>query len=195
MTEETAEESLQRLEQIGCSERLPASNEEAAKAEELLAEEMSKLSMSEQDIVSFEVHGIAAEVEETPELIASSLVELEAELQKIKKKPSYEKALEMNPTFVTSEKFRLQFLRAESFHCKNAAKRVVLHFRQKEELFGSGEVLGRDVRLSDMSPKDREGIAQGIVQVLPTADVAGRAVLCIFLGLWNDAPDVKMAVS
>ena len=63
MTEETAEESLQRLEQIGCSERLPASNEEAAKAEELLAEEMSKLSMSEQDIVSFEVHGIAAEVE------------------------------------------------------------------------------------------------------------------------------------
>lgn len=194
-TEETTEASIRRLEQIGCQQRLPDTDEEAAKAEELLAEELSNLSMSEQDVASFEVHGIATEVDETPELVSSSLIEMEKELQKINKKAAYEKALQMNPDYVTHQSFRLQFLRCESFNCKNAAKRIVLHFRQKEELFGSGEVLGRDVRLSDLEPHELEELKRGSLQVLPTADVAGRAVLCIILGRWANVPDTKVAVS
>ena len=195
MDQETAEESIRRLKQIGCSQRLPGTNAEAAKAEQLLAEEMSKLSMSEQDVASFEIHGIATEVEETEELVNKSLAKLEAELQRIKKKPSYEKALEMNPTLVTDRSFRLQFLRCEGFDCKNAAGRLVLHFQQKEELFGSGDVLGRDVRLSDMDPSELEDIRKGVVQVLPTSDAAGRTVMCTFLGIQEDITTPQGAVS
>mmetsp|Transcript_17559 Transcript_17559/g.43207 ORF Transcript_17559/g.43207 Transcript_17559/m.43207 type:complete len:452 (+) Transcript_17559:1565-2920(+) len=184
---------MRRLEQVGCQQRLPETDEEAAKVEELLAEELSNLSMSEQDVVSFEVHGIVAEVEETPELIAQSLIEMEAELQKIKKKPAYEKALKMNPTYVTGQSFRLQFLRCVAFNCKNAARRLVLHFRQKEEMFGCGDVLVRDVRLSDMDVSDIEAMEAGPIQLLPTCDVSGRAVLCFLLKKWSDKPKAKTA--
>mmetsp|Transcript_17565 Transcript_17565/g.43226 ORF Transcript_17565/g.43226 Transcript_17565/m.43226 type:complete len:462 (+) Transcript_17565:1701-3086(+) len=193
MTEETAEVSMRRLEQVGCQQRLPETDEEAAKIEELLAEELSNLSMSEQDVVSFDVHGIVADVEETSELIAQSLIEMEAELQKIQKKPAYEKALEMNPTYVTGQSFRLQFLRCVAFNCKNAARRLVLHFQQKEDLFGSGDVLVRDVRLSDMDSTDVEAMETGVIQLLPACDASGRAVLCFFLRKWAKKPKAKTA--
>lgn len=195
MAEETIEESMRRLELVGYQHRLPGTDEEAAKVEKLLAEEMNTLSMAEHDAVSFGVHGIAVEVQETPELLARSLIELERELQNIKKKTTYEKALAMNPTYVTDRSFRLKFLRCEDFNCKKAAIRLVLHFRQKEELFGSGEVLGRDVRLSDLDPKDLEGLKRGVFQVLPTTDISGRAVLCMFLGRREDVSFIKVAVS
>mmetsp|Transcript_17554 Transcript_17554/g.43195 ORF Transcript_17554/g.43195 Transcript_17554/m.43195 type:complete len:202 (+) Transcript_17554:134-739(+) len=195
MEEETAEVSVRRLEQVGCQQRLPETDEEAAKVEELMAEELSNLSMSEQDVVSFEVHGIAFEVEETPELIAQSLIEMEEALQEIKKKPAYEKALKMNPSYVTGQSFRLQFLRCESFNCKNAARRLVLHFQQKKQLFGSGDVLARDVRLSDMDAGDLEDMKKGAIQLLPTCDVSGRAVWCFFLRKWAEKPKAKTAVS
>ncbi|CAJ1951276.1 unnamed protein product [Cylindrotheca closterium] len=195
MAEETAEVSLRRLEQVGCQQRLPGTDEEAAKVEELLAEELANLSMSEQDVASFEVHGIAAEVEETPELVYQCLIELEEEVQKIKinKKPAYEKALKMNPTYVTSQSFRLQFLRCEAFNCKNAAGRLVLHFQQKEQLFGSGDVLVRDVRMSDMDSSGLKALESGALQLLPTCDVSGRAVLLLFLRKWGDKPKAKTA--
>lgn len=195
MAEETAEVSLRRLEQVGFQERLPGTDEEAAKVEELLAQEMSNLSMCEQDVVSFDVHGIAAEVEETPDLVAQSLIELEKELQKIKKKPAYERALKMNPTYVSGQSFRLQFLRSVAFNCKDSAGRLVLHFQQKEELFGSGDVLVRDVRLTDMDSNDLAALESGTMQLLPTCDVSGRVVFCVILKKWTGKHKAKAAVS
>jgi len=129
-------------------------------------------------MVAFDVHGLAPEIEEKEELIESSLKEMEEEIQKIKKKSAYDKALKMNPSHVGDRHFRLQFLRCESFKGKNAAKRLVFHFKKKEMLFGDGDVLGREVRLSDLSPLDLAMLQSGVMQVLPTRDVSGRSVFC-----------------
>lgn len=152
-----------RLEQAGYQQRFPGTNKEAESAEQLLADEMSKLTMLDQEMASFHIYGIALEYEETEDLITQSLIEMEKELQKIKKPPAYEKALKMNPQYVASHRFRLRFLRCESFHCRNAANRFVLHFRQKEELFGSGDVLVRDVRLSDLDESTLQVVKSGVL--------------------------------
>ena len=52
--------------------------------------------MVEHDKVMFDLHGLALEVEETEELIQTSLAEMEKELQQIKKKPSFDKAMKLN---------------------------------------------------------------------------------------------------
>mmetsp|Transcript_17564 Transcript_17564/g.43220 ORF Transcript_17564/g.43220 Transcript_17564/m.43220 type:complete len:472 (+) Transcript_17564:162-1577(+) len=193
MDEETEEAAVLRLEQAGYQQRFPGTVKEAESVEELLADEMSKLTMLEQDIISFDVHGISLEVEETEDLVTQSLSEMEKELQKIEKKSAYEKALNMNPEYVSSRSFRLQFLRCEAFNCKHAASRVVLHFQQKEELFGSGDVLVRDVRLSDLDENTLEVFKSGVLQILPNRDVNGRPVICMFLTKWKTKTDVKGA--
>lgn len=195
MDEETEEVSLLRLQQAGYQQRLPGTAEEAASVEEMLADELSKLSMMEHDIVSFDVHGISVEIEETEEFTTYCLKEMEEELDKIKQKSAYEKALKMNPEYVTSRSLRLRFLRCESFNCEYAAKRLVLHFEQKEELFGSGDVLVRDVRLSDLDATTLEIVRSGAMQVLPTRDVSGRVVLCVFLSKWSDKMEKTGGVS
>lgn len=195
MEEESEELSLRRLEEAGYQQRFPGTEEEAEIVEEILADEMSQLTMVEHDLVSFDVHGISMEVEETPELIEESIREMEEELGKIKSKPSYDKALTMNPDYVTNRKFRLLFLRSEAFHAKNAANRIVHHFREKEGLFGSGDVLGRDVRMSDMSEDDLRVLRSGAHQVLDTRDMAGRAVMALFLSRWTENANVKGGVS
>ena len=112
---------------------------------------------------------MTTEIEETEELIEKSLAEMDEELQKIKKKPAYDKAVKMNPDYVNDRKFRIQFRRCEVFRCTSAAKRMVLHFEKKEILFGDGEVLGRDVRLSDLSTKDLAMLQSGAMQILPSS--------------------------
>ena len=179
-----------RLEEAGFVERLPETEEEAEAVEELLATEFASLSLIERDKVMFDVHGIpAAEIEETPELIAKSLEDLEQEIRKLKKKESYENAKYINPEFVNDPAFRLMFLRSDLFNCADAAKRLVHHFEKKEKLFGSGEVLGRYVRLRDLSPDDMRILESGVLQVLPTRDVAGRCIFCAELSRLNKPKD------
>ena len=50
---------------------------------------------------------------------------------------------------------------------------------RKKELFGSGEILGREIRLSDLSEDDMETLESGFMQVLPTRDAAGRSIFCL----------------
>mmetsp|Transcript_43718 Transcript_43718/g.105442 ORF Transcript_43718/g.105442 Transcript_43718/m.105442 type:complete len:467 (-) Transcript_43718:158-1558(-) len=163
---------------IASLERFPRTQEEADTLDKLLATEISGLSLAEQDQVTFELHGIAGETEETPNLLKTSFEQLEKELQKIKVKPAYEEAKYLNPDYVNNTGFQLSFLRSENFDCSSAARRLVFHFQKKAELFGRGDVLGRDIRLSDMDQDDMDFIKTGTQQVLPTRDVAGRSVVC-----------------
>ena len=71
------------------------------------------------------------------------------------------------------------FLRSERFDPKRSAKRMVEHFDGKRDMFGSSEVLGRDIRWSDLSEKDQEILDRGHFQVLPRRDAAGRVVMYI----------------
>mmetsp|Transcript_20676 Transcript_20676/g.50794 ORF Transcript_20676/g.50794 Transcript_20676/m.50794 type:complete len:456 (+) Transcript_20676:138-1505(+) len=178
MEEENELQIEERIKKIGYEESFPQTEEEANAVDDLLANELKGLSLHEQDKATFDLYGLAPEIEETEELIEVSLKEMEKEIQKIKKKPAFEKALKMNPGHVCNRKFRIRFLRCEFFKCKNAAKRLVFHFEKKEVLFGDGEVLGRDVRLSDLSsPQDLEHVKSGFIQLLPTRDISGRSVL------------------
>ena len=80
---------------------------------------------------------------DSPFFINDCLSKLQEELDKIEDKPAYNTALQNSPRHVKSYDFRLKFLRAEQFDCRAAAERMVVHFREKLELFGP-EKLGRD---------------------------------------------------
>jgi hypothetical protein len=166
-------------ETAGIGDRFPENEKEADDVEELLDIEFNNLSLIEKDQILFDVHGIAQIHEEDPASVEQNLQELEKELGKIRKKPAYEKAKYVNEAYVTGPAFRLMFLRCERFDPKLAAKRLVRHFECKQKLFGSGEVLGREVRLSDLNEDDMESLESGFVQVLPTRDAAGRSIFCI----------------
>lgn len=85
----------------------------------------------------------------------------------------------MNADYVTARDFRLMFLRSERYDPKGSAERMVEHFESKRYLFGSAEVLGRDILLSDLNDDDRAALEVGHVQVLPRRDAAGRVVIFI----------------
>ena len=186
---------LGRLEKAGLAERLPTTQEEADAVEKLLEDELAELSLMERDKVTFDVHGIAgSEIEETPELVSRCLNDLEKAIRQTKNRSSYEKAKYMNPDFVNGQTFRLMFLRSENFNCHDAAERLVYHFEKKEALFGSGEVLGRDVRLSDLTDDDVQAIESGLLQVLPTRDIAGRLIFCAILHFLKESYGGKSLV-
>ena len=49
---------------------------------------------------------------------------------------AYDHAMYLSPEYVTNRQFRLLFLRGENYDVMNAAKRMLLHFHIKKELFG-----------------------------------------------------------
>ena len=91
----------------------------------LLAREINDLSLEQRDRVLNEIHGVASDIVETPELIESSLTQLQEEILKIRKRSAYDRAAFVSPKFVMDTKFRLMFLRSVYFDCKKAAKRIV----------------------------------------------------------------------
>jgi hypothetical protein len=181
MSEEQAvsEGSNFLAEAVGISGRLPATAEEADKVEELLADELEKLSLVEREQILFDVHGFAQVYDEDSPSIQAHLKQFESELLKIRDKPAYEHAKYLNTEYVSDPAFRIMFLRSENFDPKKAAKKMISHFQIKRELFGSGDVLGREVRLSDLTEDDMESLESGFIQVLPTRDAAGRSIFCL----------------
>jgi hypothetical protein len=180
MTEEEAVgEGPNLAEAAGISGRLPATAEEADMVEELLANELEKLSLVEREQILFDVHGFAQVYDEDSASIQAHLKQFETELLKIPDKSAYEHAKYLNTEYVNDPAFLLMFLRSETFDAKKAAEKMICHFDIKRELFGSGDVLGREVRLSDLTEDDMESLESGFLQVLPTRDAAGRSIFCV----------------
>jgi hypothetical protein len=163
-------------------DRFPTTAQEAARTEEALAHEMNNLSLDEHERILFDMHGLAKVDDEDPECLDAPLEELENELRRIPEKPAYDQALYINEEYVRCRKFRLMFLRAERFDVKLAAQNIVDHFQRKRDLFGTGEVLAREVRLSDLHEDDVACLNSGFLQVLPSRDGAGRAVVFLAPG-------------
>lgn len=164
--------------------RFPQTHEEADKAEDVLTRELDKLSLDEHEKILFDVHGIARTEEFDDETLEQHLKKLDVEINKIKRKKreAYEQAKFINRGYVLDPRFRLMFLRAEFFNAKAAANTIITHFDIKQRVFGSGEILGRDVRMSDLDEEDISLLRSGIMQVMPERDASGRAVFCIYLG-------------
>jgi hypothetical protein len=155
----------------------PTNEDKNSDKDGLFAKEMNNLSVQEREHVFEEVHGVLDMVQENSEFIEHSLAGMQTELEKIKTKSAYEKAQTLSPLYVQDHKLRLMFLRAERFQVEPAACRFAEFFEQKLELFGP-EKLAKDISLEDFDADDLEYIQSGRIQLLPTRDRAGRAVLC-----------------
>lgn len=127
----------------------------------ILAKELSRLSVLEREQVYEDVHGVSGNVNETPQLISDRTEELAHEIEKISHKSAFEKARQQSKEFVAKQ--YLQFLRADQFDAKKAARRMVDFFQMKLELFGEDK-LGRHITLSDMKKDDLATIKSGCMQ-------------------------------
>ena len=124
-----------------------------------------------------EIHGVADILDQEDEdFLNQKLADLELELLRIVDKKAYYMAKATSPGYVCDREFRLMFLRADYFNPKDAARRLVNHFDTKLELFGE-ELLGRDIRLSDLTDLEVESLRTGYYQLLPQRDSAGRPIL------------------
>ncbi|KAG7366862.1 hypothetical protein IV203_029532 [Nitzschia inconspicua] len=149
-----------------------------ATIESLVAQSYNEIPYEERNELLNELHGVADEFVETPQLIQDRLRELENELKMITDKPEYEMAYSTSPDFVNSTSFRMMFLRSELFDVKRSAKRMVFHFRDKLAIFGR-DLLTREILLSDLSLEEVEFFKQGRQQPLLQRDRGGRLLLFV----------------
>lgn len=156
------------------------------------SQKINELSAEERSEAFYDLHGVSVPlVEETPELIAEKLDDLDLEMFLVEDRTAYDLAMEINADYVRG--LRLRFLRAENFDTPQAAKRMALHFDFRLNMFGK-EVLGRDILLSDLPKVERELIEQGFMQVCSERDRVGRAVEIQMMRKLGREPPAEPAV-
>ena len=125
----------------------------------LLASELNTLSLKERDQAIRDVHGIVSNpvqpklststaetsasatatsngvIVEDEAFVQKSLQQLDDRLKSISfshnRKDAYERALYQSPEYVQDRRFRLMFLRGNSFHIKLTARQIIEHFHEK----------------------------------------------------------------
>lgn len=149
-----------------------------------IARQVNQLTMEERARMYEEIHGVAEEIIETPELIASKLRDLYDLLEVSPGKPeAYYLAMQRNQDYIRRMEFGLMFLRAERFQVAKAVTRLLLFLQKKLEYFGL-DALTRRLRLSDLSMEEQVTLGKGAFQVLPFRDRSGRVVFfeCVLTG-------------
>eukprot|EP00934_Nitzschia_sp_Nitz4_P002157 Nitzschia sp. Nitz4//scaffold72_size95085//18070//19503//NITZ4_004747-RA/size95085-processed-gene-0.7-mRNA-1//1//CDS//3329557336//2157//frame0 len=147
----------------------------------LLAREMAALSTVDRENIYYDIHGVAAPLEESAEKVRNCLQELDLELAGSKmNKVAYKLAMDQDPAYVQSSEFRLRFLRSCRFDVKQSAKRFILHFKLKYELFGK-ELLTKDITQEDLNQEDLDALYNTLGFSLPDRDPAGRLVIVLNL--------------
>ena len=143
----------------------------------LLAKALSMLSVKEREKATYDIHGVADLIEETPDFVDAKLTELDAELKsRIPDRSAIHQALEMDADYVQNRRNRIKFLRSTSFDVPATAAKMVSHFQHKLDLFGVDK-LTQDIGLADMNEEDLACLGTGFNQLLPMRDVRGRAIL------------------
>jgi hypothetical protein len=157
----------------------------------LLAKEMNAMTVKERELVYEEVHGVSDIMEETPELIATSLQKMRKELEKAPKynKKALDRALFLKPAIQSDEKFHLMFLRAERFEPFKAALKMCRYFEHKLNLFGDEKLVQR-IALEDLGEKEKSLIYSGAAQFLLSNDSSGRAIFFLKISQY-DTSDPK----
>mmetsp|Transcript_889 Transcript_889/g.2541 ORF Transcript_889/g.2541 Transcript_889/m.2541 type:complete len:543 (+) Transcript_889:104-1732(+) len=157
------------------------------KAEQLLEEEMAKLSLEEHEKAVFRTVGFdettTVDEREDAAVLNQKLMEMEEALEKIspRKKGALDLAMRSKASYVKQKK--LDFLKYCALEPKRAAQRLVSHFAKKQELFGSSELLSRDILYDDLDDGTREFLDRGYWQISPSKDRAGRTVCCFGAGI------------
>jgi len=145
-----------------------------------IARDLSALSVIDRSRLYEGIHGVDPIIEETPAFIAERLHQLDSEVDRIDDaeldKHAYLLALEENPQYVESAAFRLQFLRADYFDAKKAARRMVEFMHWKLKMFGRPS-LSRPLHLDDLDDECKQAVLSGKYQILPWRDNIDRAVV------------------
>mmetsp|Transcript_42976 Transcript_42976/g.104044 ORF Transcript_42976/g.104044 Transcript_42976/m.104044 type:complete len:364 (+) Transcript_42976:149-1240(+) len=166
------------------SERVPSNSRKEDNYDALIAGALNQLSINERENVYNEMHGVDDLIEESPEMVQRSIVELHAELERVKGTHrvglAYNMAEAMSGDYVHDHVLRMKFLRSERFDVKKSAERLVRFFNAKMQLFGQ-EKLCKDITLQDLDKDDIEFLKSGHMQILPTRDSAGRVVVMVLL--------------
>jgi hypothetical protein len=170
-----------------------------------LAKELNKMSLKERERILHDIHGVAETVQETPKLIETSLKKLQDALRAERgggvggassssppKSQAYDMAASVSPDYVNDDRLRLSFLGAAQFDSKAAARRILDFFTLKLDLFGPDK-LCRDIKIEDLDEDDIESLENGHMQLLPTRDQAGRAIMAC-LSPWIPAKRVESIV-
>ncbi|CAB9515742.1 expressed unknown protein [Seminavis robusta] len=168
-------------EQHGLSgDKFPDTLEEVLIAQTALDLDFEKLSLDDREKLVFDIHGLpsisqATDLKEQQQKLEALDVALESISDDEPRKSAYNSAVSLNPEYVKG--LRTKFLLANEWDPKLTADQMIQHFVNKKKLFGSGEVLGRDILMSDLTKEDMEYLEIGCTQVLPSRDTAGRVVL------------------
>ena len=143
--------------------------------DKVLAKEFSSLSVQERSRTYEDIHGVIDCVDETPVFLQNSLRQLDEAIARITSKRAYEIAEKQDKDFVMDDKFRLMFLRAESFHPGKAATRLVGYFEGILRFFGESRLTKR-IQYNDLDRDDQTCVKAGHMQPLPARDRSGRVV-------------------
>eukprot|EP00538_Stauroneis_constricta_P002208 CAMPEP_0119555002 /NCGR_PEP_ID=MMETSP1352-20130426/7332_1 /TAXON_ID=265584 /ORGANISM="Stauroneis constricta, Strain CCMP1120" /LENGTH=499 /DNA_ID=CAMNT_0007601687 /DNA_START=28 /DNA_END=1527 /DNA_ORIENTATION=- len=146
-------------------------------ADDVIAKEMSALSIRDRQQVYEDVNGVTQPNEETTPFLTAKLDDMDISIKMIAKKDAYDMAFQKSPEYVSNPKFRLMFLRATHFNPKNAASRFVSFLERKLDVFGE-ELLTKDIKMTDLNAEALDFFQSGKAQILPLKDSAGRVVFC-----------------
>ena len=119
---------------------------EMKQTEDILADELNKLSIQERSKAYDDVHCVGDELEETPEMIQKSLQEFNQAIPK-HRTAVYDMALKQNKDYIEDSSFRLNFLRAQMHNVEKAVHQMMKFLHYKKEYFGEDK-LGRDTQHS-----------------------------------------------
>jgi len=171
--------------------------------DEMLASVLNNLSMEDRERIMFDQHGVANEIDETPDFLDSSIEKFQIQLGKTRrgKRAAIDMAIldEANSLVHDTNEFSvlhdrdmiLKFLRVEKFDIKAAVTRYIGFFELKLYCFGRSKLRKRLMSHDDFDEEDHKVIESGVLQVLPTPDRSGRVVVVYFFD--QVAPGVSVA--
>ena len=156
--------------------------------DKLVSKALLSMSVEERNKVREEIHGVRNLARsETPELVRNSLVKLAEELNNDAIIPPEQKRAYLRsrsftnpPSYISSDAFKLRFLRLEFFDISRAARQIMKFVEVLLEMFGEF-ALQRPIRLSDFPKREQQYIRKGHLQYLPFRDRSGRRILVNFL--------------
>jgi hypothetical protein len=142
-----------------------------------LQKEIQNLDDETKEQLQKDLYGEETFVEETTEILNSSLARLHEELEAIEEdeKETFLRAQQECPVHVNSDNFLLPFLRAEKFNASKAARRIVVYWNEKLRLFGEDHTFG-PITLASLQEGDLRVLRDGGLTLVPK-DKHGRVMI------------------
>lgn len=172
--------AMSSLSMVAPKMQLPGDHSSSEDVDAILANELSRLSFQDRNLIQEEIHGVRSMAPmETEQTVKNALFLLEQSIEQlpISDKRAYLSAKLMeDEAFVLTIDMKLCFLRAELFDPSKAAARYAKYLHLLSKHFGP-VALQRPLQYSDLTRKEQELCRYGNNQILPTRDRAGRLVI------------------